>query len=144
MSMKAIELPIRPRSSNSKKPPYQSSASSMSPTSSATWLIPMSRAIATDRSASGWRRPLEHSIRRPAAHDSAGGHVAAKPDHATLAIEEQQVEREEHPECVDAAAARDQEARPGALPGEQGQAEQAADPGRGRRNLQAEQLCVLQ
>jgi len=36
MSMKAIDVPTLPRSSNSKKRPYQASASSTSPTSSAT------------------------------------------------------------------------------------------------------------
>src|SRR5215210_4339638 len=42
MSMKAMRAP-RPRRPNSKMRPYQASASSMSPTSSATWLIPTRR-----------------------------------------------------------------------------------------------------
>src|SRR3954453_3676564 len=45
MSMNAICAPMRPRSSSSKKRLYHASASSMSPTSSATWLIPTRRAI---------------------------------------------------------------------------------------------------
>src|SRR5690349_3821685 len=45
MSMNAIRSPMRPRSSNSKNRPYHASASSMSPTSSATWLMPTRRAI---------------------------------------------------------------------------------------------------
>ena len=47
MSMNAIRAPARPRSSNSKKRPYQASAASTSPTSSATWLIPTRRATAS-------------------------------------------------------------------------------------------------
>src|SRR5581483_12058927 len=42
MSTNAIDWPARPRSVRSKKRPYQASASSTSPTSSATWLIPTS------------------------------------------------------------------------------------------------------
>src|SRR5215216_1630559 len=42
-SMKAMRAP-RPRRPNSKMRPYQASASSMSPTSSAMWLIPTRRA----------------------------------------------------------------------------------------------------
>src|SRR6476619_344651 len=144
MSTNAIDVPTRPRSSNSKMRPYQASASSTSSTSSATWLIPMSRVIPTDATASRRRRQLEHGIRRGAAHDSPGGHVAAKLDHTTLAIKKHQVEWEEHPERVDAEAARDQEARPGALTRDQRQPEQAADPGRGDRDIEAEQLGALQ
>src|SRR5438046_587285 len=47
MSMNAIRAPIRPRSSRSRNLPYHSSASSMSPTSSATWLMPIGRATAS-------------------------------------------------------------------------------------------------
>jgi hypothetical protein len=43
ISMTAIAVPARPRSSNSKKRPYHASASSTSPTSSAMWLIPTRR-----------------------------------------------------------------------------------------------------
>src|ERR1017187_10267436 len=53
MSRKAIRRPTRPRSSNSKNRPYQSSASSMSPTSRATWLIPSRRAAIRRRSSAG-------------------------------------------------------------------------------------------
>ena len=42
MSMKALRSPL-PRKVKSKIRPYHSSASSMSPTSIATWLMPMSR-----------------------------------------------------------------------------------------------------
>src|SRR5580704_10307410 len=45
MSMNAIRGPARPRSSNSKKRPYQASASSTSSTSSAMWLMPTRRAM---------------------------------------------------------------------------------------------------
>src|SRR5581483_10380058 len=64
MSMKAIRPPWRPRSSNSKKRPYQASASSMSPTSSAMWLMPTRRAMpcgvwsATSAGAGSDLRPL--------------------------------------------------------------------------------------
>src|SRR6266536_294442 len=44
MSTKAMPLPSRPRSSNSKNRPYHASASPMSPTSRATWFMPTSRA----------------------------------------------------------------------------------------------------
>src|SRR6476620_8190542 len=94
MSVNAIDVPTRPRTSNSTIRPYHAGASCTSPTSTATWLIPMSRVIPTDATASRRRRQLEHGIRRRAAHDSAGGHVAAKLDDAPLAIEEHPVERE--------------------------------------------------
>src|SRR5436190_17777038 len=45
MSMNAMRSPIRPRSSNSNRRPYHASASSRSPTSRATWLMPIRRAI---------------------------------------------------------------------------------------------------
>src|SRR5436189_3330618 len=105
MSTKAIELPIRPRSSNSKKRPYQSSASSRSPTSSATWLIPTSRAIPTDRSASHRRRKLQDRRRLVTADQPAGRHVATELDHAPTGVEEDQIEMEEHSKRMDATAA---------------------------------------
>src|SRR5690348_14998800 len=48
-STNAICAPMRPRSSSSKKRPYHASASSMSPTSSATWLMPTRRATCWNR-----------------------------------------------------------------------------------------------
>src|SRR4051794_11627238 len=49
MSMNAMPPP-RPRSENEKNCPYQASAASISPTSSAMWLIPTSFAVTSYRS----------------------------------------------------------------------------------------------
>src|SRR5689334_15223591 len=105
MSMKAIE-PARPRISNSKKRPYQSSASSTSPTSSAMWLIPTSRAIATDptgRSIGG--RDLQHRACLRTTDDPPSRDITAYLDHPLLVVEEDQIQREAHPERMDAPAA---------------------------------------
>jgi hypothetical protein len=48
-------------------------------------------------------------------------------DHPSVAIEEDHVDREPHPERVDAAAARDQQAGAGAIAVEQREAEQPSD-----------------
>ena len=48
-----------------------------------------------------------------------GGTAAVQLDHPIVLVEEEQVEREAHAEGVDAAAARDQQARAGALAAEQ-------------------------
>src|SRR5262249_20370239 len=119
MSMKAI-APPRPRSSKSKKRPYQSSASSTSSTSSAMWLMPTSRAIRNAPSAPSVRRGnLEHRARLRGTNDSPGRHVSPNLDHPLLAVEEDKVQPEAHPEGMNAPAAAKQQPGAGAIAGDQ-------------------------
>jgi hypothetical protein len=100
----------------------------------------MSRAIAIDPSASYWRRKLQDRRPTAAADQQPRRDVPPKLDHAPFGIKEEHVQPESHPEGVDASAPWDQEARPGTLPREQCQAEQAAKPRGRNRDLEAKDL----
>src|SRR5919109_667404 len=91
-----------------------------------------------------WRRELQHGHRRRAAFEPTRRHTTVQLEYAAGFVEEDQVEGEAHPERVHASAAREQQARAGALTRQQRESEQAAQPALRNRNLQAEQLDPLQ
>ena len=70
--------------------------------------------------------------RRPwAADDPAGRDLAPEVDHPPPIVQEEEVEREPHPERVDAPAARDQQPLAGSLEIKQGEAKNARPAGHG-------------
>ena len=90
------------------------------------------------------RGQLEHGHRAGAAYEPTRRDRAARFDHLTLQVQEEEIQREAHSKGVDAPAARDQEASSRPPPGQQGQAEQAAQPSRRDRDLEAEQPGPLE
>lgn len=91
-----------------------------------------------------WRGELEHGGGEGAAGEPAGRHRPPQVDHPPILVEEEEVEREAHPEGVDAMAVRDQKAFAGALAAEQREPDEPARKGGRDRNPAPEDLRAFE
>jgi hypothetical protein len=86
------------------------------------------------------RGELEDGRGRGVAGDPTRRDLAAQVDHPPLVVEEEDLDREAHPEGVDASASRDQQALIGAIGVQVGEAQGPAGEGGGDRNGTPEDL----